>query len=107
MTPNLKVPAPGFVEDDPSDFARRGYDRSQPEFLHRDENGRYVRSVFFAWDAEDALVDRAFEAQIDEYFTRTPTRGNPDLGTFRSKRRAADLKRERERVPACEVCGKA
>lgn len=74
--------------------------------LLRDEKGRFVNKddLHYA-DAESRAYERWLLQQEDRMFGQSNRRGNPDMGTYRSKRRAADLQRERDRVTSCDWCG--
>ena len=77
------------------------------EALFRDLPGEvhdaYGRSD---WDAYDKVIDSVVEQRIAAMFAEPNRRGIADLGTYRSRRRAADLLRERDRIVSCVVCGK-
>jgi hypothetical protein len=75
-------------------------------YRYRDERGRYARSQFYPWEVEDAAVDTGFEAFMGELFADPNPRGIANLGTYRSKRKAADLRREAVRATSCEWCGR-
>lgn len=73
--------------------------------LIRGRDGKYVRLDSLTREEENDAIDEQVRRVIDSMFAQGNPRGSAALGTYRSKRRAEDIRREQERLTACLVCG--
>lgn len=81
-------------------------DRRLPKGTLRDAKGQWVApdSIFYP-DAEAHAYSVWVERESDRRWERPNRRGITELGTYRSKRKAADQLRKLKRRTTCDVCG--
>jgi hypothetical protein len=91
--------------DDLTSFFGPGSGFVSPTGAIRGADGRFVPIESMTRREYDEAIDQQVGLIIGERFATANQRGIPGLGTYRSRRRAEDLRRQRERTPACMNCG--